>query len=75
MRSCKSLSVVVMLTGGLLVGCTQAGPFVTNVSSSGTNKLSVDKCQVHFNWFMGTISKDDCTSHEVTLQVQPTGGK
>ena len=56
-------------------GCTQAGPFVTNVSSTGPNKLLIEKCHVHMNAFMGTVSNDACTSHEVTFQVQSNSGK
>lgn len=63
-------SVVLVLLVGLVAGCTQAGPFVTGLSSSGPNKLLIEKCYVHMNAFMGTVSNDACTTHEITLQVQ-----
>ncbi len=35
--------------------CTTAGPYVTNISSDGDWGLTVEKCQVHMNAFMGTV--------------------
>lgn len=55
----------------VLVSCTQAGPFVTSISSNGPNKLLIEKCYAHHNGFMGTVSNDSCTTHELTFQTQP----
>ena len=35
----------------LLAACTNAGPFVTGISSDGNNGLTIEKCQVHMNAF------------------------
>lgn len=56
-------------------GCTQTGPFITSVSSSEPNKLLIEKCHVHMNAFMGTVSNDACTTHEITLHVQSNSGE
>lgn len=61
--------VMLLVLCGIAAGCTQAGPFVTNVSTAGPNKLLVEKCHVHMNAFMGTISNDQCTTHELQLQT------
>ena len=42
----------------LLAACTNAGPFVTGISSDGNNGLPIEKCQVHMNAFMGTVSNE-----------------
>ena len=52
----------------LLSACTNAGPFVTNISSNGNNALTIEKCQVHMNAFMGTVSNDNCTTTSVFLK-------
>ena len=52
----------------LLSACTNAGPFVTNISSNGNNGLIIEKCQVHMNAFMGTVSNDNCTTTSIYLK-------
>lgn len=52
----------------MLAACTNAGPFVTNISSDGNNGLIVEKCQVHMNAFMGTVSNDSCTTTQLRLK-------
>ena len=49
----------------LLGACTNAGPFVTNISADGNNGLVIEKCQVHMNAFMGTVSNDNCTTTQI----------
>jgi len=56
-----------LATTAILAGCTTAGPYVTNISSDGRNGLTVEKCQVHLNAFMGTVSTGDCTSQHIQL--------
>lgn len=51
-----------------LQACTSAGPYVTNISSDGNNGLTVEKCTVHMNAFMGTVSTGDCTSQNIKLK-------
>ena len=57
-----------MLLAGTLGACTTAGPYVTNISSDGNYGLTVEKCQVHMNAFMGTVSNGDCSSQNIKLQ-------
>ncbi len=52
----------------LLAACTNAGPFVTGISSDGNNGLTIEKCQVHMNGFMGTVSNDNCTTTQIKLK-------
>ncbi|MBM4127328.1 MAG: hypothetical protein FJ247_08290 [Nitrospira sp.] len=75
MRGRLPLIGVMIVIVGLGAGCTQAGPFVTNMSSSGPNKFLIEKCHVQLNAFMWTVSNDHCTTHELTFQVQSNGTK
>ena len=52
----------------LLAACPNAGPFVTGISSDGNNGLTIEKCQVHMNAFMGTVSNDNCTTTQIKLK-------
>lgn len=60
------LTLVIMV----LSACTNAGPFVTNISSDGNNGLILEKCQVHMNAFMGTVSNDNCTTTNIYLNLK-----
>lgn len=55
-----------------LAGCTTAGPYVTNVSSDGRNGLNIEKCKVHFNAWMSTVSTGDCISQKIQLTAYPS---
>lgn len=50
-----------------LSACTNAGPFVTNISSDGNKGLIVEKCQLHMNAFMGTVSNENCTNTQIKV--------
>jgi type IV secretion system protein VirB7 len=50
-----------------LSACTTAGPYVTNISSDGNGGLSIEKCGVKMNAFMGTISTSDCTAQNIKI--------
>ena len=63
----KILLILVMV---VLSACTNAGPFVTNISSDGNNGLILEKCQVHMNAFMGTVSNDNCTTTNIYLNLK-----
>ena len=52
----------------LLAACTNAGPFVSNISSDGNSGLIIEKCQVHMNAFMGTVSNDNCTTTQIKVK-------
>lgn len=60
----KILTIAALL---LISACTNAGPFVTNISSDGNNGLIIEKCQLHMNAFMGTVSNESCTSTQIRL--------
>ena len=51
-----------------LGACSTAGPYVTNISSDGDYGLTVEKCKVHMNAFMGTVSTGDCSTQNIKLQ-------
>lgn len=50
-----------------LSACTNAGPFVTNISSDGNKGLIVEKCQLHMNALMGTVSNENCTNTQIKV--------
>lgn len=54
-----------------ITGCTtQAGPFVTNISSDGKGNIMVEKNTVIVNGFTGTVSSGDHPTQEV-IKVVP----
>ena len=59
----------IILAGLVLVitGCTTAGPYVTNISSDGANGLTIEKCKVEMNAFMGVVSTGDCSTSSLRL--------
>ncbi|HCS45769.1 MAG TPA: hypothetical protein DIW52_23600 [Pseudomonas sp.] len=61
------LTIVTLALLAVLTGCTTAGPYVTNISSDGRNGLTIEKCAVKMNAFMGTVSTADCTTQNVQL--------
>lgn len=62
------MRVLLIALSTLVFGCSTAGPFVTNVSSSGPNKLLIEKCQVELNAFIGYVTNKNCTSNTIELQ-------
>ena len=60
---------LIILAGLVLVitGCTTAGPYVTNISSDGANGLTIEKCKVEMNAFMGVVSTGDCSTSSLRL--------
>lgn len=52
----------------LAIGCSTAGPFVTNIASAGPNKLLIEKCHVELNAFVGYVTNKDCTSNTIETQ-------
>lgn len=62
--------ILLMIIIVFLSACTNAGPFVTNISSDGNNGLILEKCQVHMNAFMGTVSNDNCTTTHIYLNLK-----
>jgi type IV secretion system protein VirB7 len=62
------MRILITLLGSLAMGCSTAGPFVTNISSAGPNKLLIEKCHVELNAFVGYVSNKDCTSNTIETQ-------
>ena len=62
----KKLIAAALLALGLSA-CTNAGPFVTSISSDGNNGLTVQKCPLHMNPVMGTVSNENCTNTQIRL--------
>ena len=58
--------ILVLVLG--LVGCTTAGPYVTNISSDGKGGLVVEKASVEMNAITGTVSNKSDIS-VMTIQV------
>lgn len=55
-----------------LSGCSTAGPFVMGISSDGTGGITVEKCLVHFNAFLGVVSNSDCNNENIRLATIST---
>ena len=51
--------------GLFLTACTQAGPYVTNISRAKNGDLLIEKCMMKHNAFMGTVSNENCTSQKI----------
>ena len=67
-KNMKKILLILVIV--VLSACTNAGPFVTNISSDGNNGLILEKCQVHMNAFMGTVSNDNCTTTNIYLNLK-----
>ncbi|MDA8156280.1 MAG: hypothetical protein M0Z52_07490 [Actinomycetota bacterium] len=62
----KFLLVIFLFLG--LAGCaSEAGPFVTNISSDGRGGIVVEKCMVDLNRYTQTVDARDCTETNITL--------
>jgi len=65
----KLLSVSALI---ILAGCTsQAGPFVTNLSSDGQGNLVVEKCMVELQRQISTVQNTNCSNTTISLGVKP----
>ena len=52
----------------VLSGCaSQAGPFVTNISSDGKGGLVVEKCMVRLDRMINTVEASSCTNTPIAL--------
>ena len=54
-----------VLCGLFLTACTNAGPYVTNISRAQNGDLLIEKCMLKHNAFMGTVSNENCTSQKI----------
>jgi type IV secretion system protein VirB7 len=62
--------ISLFVLAALISGCSTAGPFVTNVSSAGPNKLLIEKCQVELNAFVGYVTNKGCSTNTIELQTK-----
>jgi type IV secretion system protein VirB7 len=51
-----------------LSSCSSAGPFITNITSAGDNKLEIEKCRIELNGLTSQISNQDCTTYTVKIR-------
>lgn len=51
----------------VLSGCASAGPVVSNISYDANGALSIEKCKVHANFFLGTMELEECNTHEFSI--------
>ena len=54
-----------IIYGFCLTACTNAGPYITNISRAQNGDLLVEKCMLKHNAFMGTVSNENCTSQKI----------
>lgn len=55
-----------------LAGCvSEAGPFVTDISSDGRGGIVVQKCMVKLQRQINTVEASNCTSTDITLSQIP----
>ena len=62
------MRMIILALVSITIGCSTAGPFVTNVSSAGPDKLLVEKCHLELNAFIGYVTNKDCGSHTIEMQ-------
>ncbi len=55
----------------LFTGCvSRSGPFVTNISTGGPNKLNVEKCYVEYDSFGDRMQSSGCVVQTLDLLTQ-----
>ena len=54
-----------VLCGFCLTACTNAGPYITNISRAQNGDLLIEKCMLKHNAFMGTVSNENCASQKI----------
>lgn len=66
MKNVIFAAIIVVFVSGCV---SNAGPYVTNISSDGNNGIIVEKCMVRFNSFNnGSVSTGECTSSTIKLR-------
>ena len=62
-----------MLTGivFLVAGCSTAGPFVTSIADAGNGILTIEKCEVVFDSFIGIVRTGECRNHRIKVSSPP----
>ena len=58
--------IPVLVAAAALSGCyTYGGPYVTKVEGAANDSLSVEKCKIKFNPWLGTFQQSDCATETV----------
>ncbi len=65
------ISMAVLIIPIILLGCSSAGPFVTNISSDGRGGLNIEKQKVQYNAFLGVVSTEETTQTNIQLSNTP----
>ena len=61
-------TIIVAIVAVSFCGCaSQAGPFVTNISSDVKGGLIIEKCMVRLDRMINTVEASSCTSTPITL--------
>ena len=68
----EGVTACAALLSFLTLGCSAAGPFVTNISSDGAGGLLVEKCMVRHSQFTNSVSNDSCTTHRIAIGTAST---
>ena len=64
----KYLKLMLLSILAIAAGCTsQAGPFVTNISSDGRGGLVVEKCMISLQRQLATVENSGCVETNITL--------
>lgn len=59
--------VVLLFVAVFMIGCSTAGPFVTNISPDGEGNLVVERSKVQFNSFTGTITNTEYSEKKIKI--------
>lgn len=57
------LAGIVLLMGG----CTTAGPFITSIADAGNGTLTIEKCEVVFDAWLGIVRTGECKNHRIKV--------
>lgn len=61
------ITILAVISLGIVACNSKAGPFVTNISSDGKGGLVVEKCMVNLNRMITTVESSDCTNTSIAL--------
>ena len=54
--------LLLILTIGLLAGCTYSKPVITEITQDKDGRLTVEKCQIQYHPFVGIMTKN-CSNY------------
>lgn len=67
----KSFAPLLFVAVAVSACTSEAGPFVTNISSDGRGGINVEKCMVKLDRNINTVEASQCTSNNITLSQHP----